>query len=517
MQTNDKQQPQPQFLCSSQYKYLFQTSRLPGEKQDTNLIYTPVHGYYLQRPFRAFAIVAVRGQFYELRLTNPFDHSIFPMEKIKDALLHKCQNQNAPALGYCTTQTRNLWYHDYAEIVSMPRLKEHVPTKHPSWPIVHLETIRDKDEPLIPLSMTEAFDMLQSALVVLCLDVDKKFDDNNPRELASHLWHGHGTGNRWYDKSIQLVITGDASLGLIGEHSMADGGTAMELAEYIQKQPYRETAFPEVDEVYVADDPAQLYRQRIPAGTRFVFERAALELSEEDRLKVEQRVSNAKSTFAEMIQHFDLQWLEYTKYGNAAIKTFGFSPDSLVQMAMQLAAYRYFGGITVATYESAQTRKFRHGRTETIRTVTPDSQAFCKAMTEERSSGDTCCLSLLRQACLTHTKFARRAVNGKGVDRHFLGLLNCRRKGEPLPDLFQHPVFLRSKRWRLSTSNVPNMAPGFAFTEEDGFGIGYDIRKDRIIFTITCNSMHNDADKFSTAISTALDDVFDIVQDVSSS
>ena len=46
---------------------------------------------------------------------------------------------------------------------------------------------------------------------------------------------------------------------------------------------------------------------------------------------------------------------------------------------MQLAWYRTRGEFT-ATYETALTRLFKHGRTETIRTLTPDARAWVLAM-----------------------------------------------------------------------------------------------------------------------------------------
>lgn len=55
------------------------------------------------------------------------------------------------------------------------------------------------------------------------------------------------------------------------------------------------------------------------------------------------------------------------------------SPDSFIQQALQLAWYKDQGYVT-ATYESASTRGFLHGRTETIRSVTAESRAFVKAM-----------------------------------------------------------------------------------------------------------------------------------------
>ena len=57
------------------------------------------------------------------------------------------------------------------------------------------------------------------------------------------------------------------------------------------------------------------------------------------------------------------------------------SPDGYIQMAMQLAWYRTRGEFT-ATYETALTRLFDHGRTETVRTLSTDSRAWVLAMVD---------------------------------------------------------------------------------------------------------------------------------------
>ena len=55
------------------------------------------------------------------------------------------------------------------------------------------------------------------------------------------------------------------------------------------------------------------------------------------------------------------------------------SPDAYIQMALQLAWFRTKGGFT-ATYETALTRLFHHGRTETIRALTNDSCDWVMSM-----------------------------------------------------------------------------------------------------------------------------------------
>ena len=189
------------------------------------------------------------------------------------------------------------------------------------------------------------------------------------------------------------------------------------------------------------------------------------------------------------------------------MKQAGLSPDAVVQMSMQLAAYRYFGeAVGTYRYESAQTRRFLHGRTETTRTLSPHSLAFCQGMTGSRMDAVTS-LELLRRACDSHTVYTRKAVRGMGCDRHFFGLQNLLKPGDVAPDLFSDPVYLRSKRWLLSTSTLPGTAPGFGQAEAQGFGVGYDIQKDHVVFTLTAEKEHNSAERFCGEIATALDDI----------
>ena len=54
------------------------------------------------------------------------------------------------------------------------------------------------------------------------------------------------------------------------------------------------------------------------------------------------------------------------------------SPDSFVQMLIQLAYYRMHKQIT-PVYETASTRMFHHGRTETGRSLSVQSKEFVEA------------------------------------------------------------------------------------------------------------------------------------------
>src|SRR5258705_1517560 len=61
------------------------------------------------------------------------------------------------------------------------------------------------------------------------------------------------------------------------------------------------------------------------------------------------------------------------------------SPDGYIQAALQLTYCRLHGSVT-ATYETASTRLYQHGRTETIRSLTPEMAKFVYSMLDEGRS-----------------------------------------------------------------------------------------------------------------------------------
>ena len=88
------------------------------------------------------------------------------------------------------------------------------------------------------------------------------------------------------------------------------------------------------------------------------------------------------------------------------------SPDAYIQMALQLAWYRTHGTFT-ATYETALTRLFEHGRTETIRALTAESRQFvlsmCDPNTSVRLSSSSLRINELTNARTRRTRHARHS------------------------------------------------------------------------------------------------------------
>ena len=81
------------------------------------------------------------------------------------------------------------------------------------------------------------------------------------------------------------------------------------------------------------------------------------------------------------------------------------------------------------------------------------------------------------------------ASDGKGVDRHLLGLKKLVQEGEKLPEIFEDPTYGYSSSWYLSTSQLSSeYFNGYGWSQviDDGFGIAYMINEDRLVSTLLC-------------------------------
>ena len=123
-------------------------------------------------------------------------------------------------------------------------------------------------------------------------------------------------------------------------------------------------------------------------------------------------------------------------------------------MALQLAFYRKHGTFT-ATYESAQTTGFRHGRTETIRTLSIQSKAWVLSMSATPFDSQHS-RELLVQAVTAHSEYSKQAGYGRGIDRHILGLRVLASEAGITSPVFTDPAYAKSNVFRLSTSGVPD-------------------------------------------------------------
>jgi len=163
------------------------------------------------------------------------------------------------------------------------------------------------------------------------------------------------------------------------------------------------------------------------------------------------------------------------------------SPDSLVQMAIQLAYSRLHHKVGCAIYETSHLRKFHHGRTETLRSFSQESKDFTTSMTTHGISSKER-TAKLKIAINSHKEYLKRCMDGNGCDRHLLGLrLLQMETGEKPSEIFTDNSYVLSTSFYLSTSNMPATFyyPGFGPVKIEGYGICYGIRDNEIVAIIT--------------------------------
>jgi len=454
-------------LCSTSYKYMFHACRIPGSPQDSYRIYDPALHHH--------AAVAVKGHVFEIPLVDPHTQESVSMETLEDSLQqcvdHAKDAHPATGVTWLTSQNRDEWAKAYQKLQATPTTRE-------------------------------ALKKIESAACLVCLDDEFAI---TLQDMAHVLLHGAPSAkgaplNRWFDKSLQFIVTRNGKAGLLGEHSMMDGMPVARVAEMIASQSYKECFL--ISSTRSTD-------VRVAPSAISVFAPDCMPSC------LEAGIEQARHDFIEMAANHEIQAKRFSGYGSDWIKECAMmSPDAYIQMVMQIATYRLWDGEQGGTYEATQTRPFLHGRTETTRTVSPESAALVKRFglhplwheVQDKESRDEK-LKLLQEATKAHVKYITSASQGYGIDRHFLGLMLSAECEKEIPDLYSNPVFQRAKTWRVSTSQLsfPHFDNwGFGEVTPSGVGLSYAINPKRLNFSITALRRHEWSDRLAHHLVEAL-------------
>jgi len=414
---------EPEYLrgqpqAMSSYQYMFNCCRIPAPGADYPRKYPPHENEHI--------VVVRKNRFFRVPVVvdgRPLNTAELQrqFERIYQVA------QRAPAVGVLTAANRDFWADARNKLLAADPANE------------------------------QALREIESAGFLVCLD------DAAPvtlEERAHQYWHGDGC-NRWFDKPLQFIVNDNATAGFMGEHSMMDGTPTHRLNDYVNDVIFNNR----LD----FSDPS--VRANLPEPQPITFHvDDAVQEAIDAALKEHRR---------HMAQH-ELSVQAFQAYGKGLIKKFKCSPDAYVQMLIQLAYYKMYGK-NRPTYESASTRKFQEGRTETTRTVSDESVAFCRAH-EDPSVPREEVVRLFRAALAAHTKYTLDASDGRGVDRHLFGLKKLLRPGEKLPALYEDPAYAYSTSWFLSTSQLSSeYFNGYGWSQviDEGFGIAYMINENR--------------------------------------
>ena len=215
-------------------------------------------------------------------------------------------------------------------------------------------------------------DIIEKAMFHVSLDQTSPAPDKLATRAKACLT-GDGS-NKWFDKPVTLVQFRNGKGGTNGEHSWADAmvvvkafDLAMEAAdEHISK--YGPPKVPTAADLAAAD---------LVAPTKLTFKLDT---------HMNGAIEEASADLSSLISSVDLDVVEFPHFGKGFFRRYRLVADSVCQMAIQLAWAKLHPGEVAATYESAHTRLFYHGRTETIRTMCKEVLAFTSAMLDDKAT-----------------------------------------------------------------------------------------------------------------------------------
>ncbi|NWZ76753.1 OCTC octanoyltransferase, partial [Poecile atricapillus] len=427
-------------LDMNQFRMLFCTCKIPGLTRDSLSSYFKTEA---EGECPSHLIVLCRGRVFAFDAVH--EGSILTPPEIFRQLTYiqkRCYNEpDGPGLACLTSNERTKW----------AELREY---------LIHLD----------PKNLT-LLEKIQRSLFVVGLD------DSSPHatpEDYTELTRLGLTGDptvRWGDKSYNSIFFSNGTCSAFCDHSPFDAMALITMLSFAEKKIIEnEGKWKGSDNVRDIPFPEELVFTVDP--------------------KIINEIGCTKELYYKKVSDLQLVSYAFTSFGKALIRKRKLHPDTFVQLALQLAYYKCHGR-PGCCYETAMTRRFYHGRTETIRPCTVEAVEWCKSMLDPSDSNYQR-LQLMHKAFAKHNKMRKECENGKGFDRHLLGLLLiAQEQGLPVPELYGDKAFTASGgggNFVLSTSltGYTRFSGSALPMVQHGYGFFYSIRDDRIV--TSCSS-----------------------------
>lgn len=453
------------FFSMNQFGNLFNTCRIPQEEKDRLDVHfkTAKEG-----PCPTHALVIYKYRFFKLE-TYHNNQRLNATELYRQLEKIAKTKTFGPGIGALTADTRDHWAKNRRYLIELdPKNKKNL-------------------------------DLIERSMLVFVLDEEEA---TNLDEACIHGINGN-CKNRFFDKAYQWIGFKDGKTSANMEHSPFDGMVSTSFATYLDsmKKKLGLTDLSKVDKYEVRNGLIE------PEELEFVYD-----------LHVENEIKRCNDFFLRNTSSANITVL-CTKYcGYQKIKEYNVNPDTFSQMCMQLAYYQLHNK-PAPTYESATTRAYYHGRTETVRSCTVEAMDWCKQMVNKDTTtrlNNSELLNLFRRACAKHDKLMDEARYNAGCDRHLFGLLRVAKNlNIEVPELYTEPMWTKSGgggNFIISSSCVGlSVSGGSCYPMiNDGYCLIYSFHKTHgIVYSIISyrTSQETDAVKMKMSLESAVKQV----------
>lgn len=288
-----------------------------------------------RRPYSSHIVIAWDGLFFPL--TVVCDGAAIEVSKIFTELRHleldmrdlASESRQVP-VGALTTMERDKWHYLREE------LSEHPQSGH-------------------------SLEQIESALFVVCLDLD--FQNEN-RDVVWRHFRDMEAENRWYDKSLQVIVTGAGSAALTFDESAVDMHVASQYADRLW-EIYESDHTEETTALVFADEGDFQHREPLEWG-----------LSEESLWNLTAQASSEHSERRSRWQHSTLKTRSMSR---DFFEQEDINPDAVLHIVFQLAFCAISEGSGVGLARMTQTRHVEGGRYSLMPVLTPAVQAFVES------------------------------------------------------------------------------------------------------------------------------------------
>ncbi|MER2089644.1 MAG: choline/carnitine O-acyltransferase [Sporosarcina sp.] len=333
------------------------------------------------------------------------------------------------------------------------------------------------DQLIVSKVNAESLQTIADSLLVISID-----EESNDSEEAIENLMLNGT-NKYYDKTIQVVITNSGELGYSIEHSAVDGTTIFAVISH-------------VNEGLCSEEPEIIYTTE-----KTVAQKMEWEISGE----LQESLTKFQNDNEQTKKDFHVKSRTFENFGSDEIKEMNISPDAFFHMALQIAQYRTFG-ILRSVYEPVAVRVFHEGRTECARATSMEKLKLVTALEAEEENNEIL-YSLMQKAGAAHSNRIIECRKGLGVERHMFGLeqmfyLHGEELGiNELPDIFNDKGYLTMRHDFISTSGMAYDSVKYRIfgpVVEGGYGLAYILLDKSISINVSCHNSEKESAKILT-------------------